>query len=313
MSDREQDQLWPHFVPLWSDLRKVDPTIVLAGGYGLFLKQRWLQAQVIPLRNDDGDTVTTVDGDSIQVRMIDSLVPLDRWLAQEPRVTKDLDFVAQINLIADSNMQQQIDQALNDHRYAVVEDNARWQFKKSLDEKIVIVEFHAAPPATLSPGLRIDERRVRPNPSLHMGIHGRNNPEAAGCNLRPFQFTLETTRVSVPNPVTWSMMKLTAMRDRFIRAQDENSTPENREKAQFQAIKHAQDVCRILGLMTRDESDKVPSIVATLQSLPIFSNTKLIAGEFFGKEDGSGRRSASAQWRQEDLSILCETLVEWFK
>jgi hypothetical protein len=43
MSGNEQDELWPHFVPIWTDLRNIAPGLLLAGGYGLFLKQQWLQ------------------------------------------------------------------------------------------------------------------------------------------------------------------------------------------------------------------------------------------------------------------------------
>ena len=38
MSETIQDELWPHFVPLWTDLRSIAPRLLLAGGYGLFLK-----------------------------------------------------------------------------------------------------------------------------------------------------------------------------------------------------------------------------------------------------------------------------------
>ena len=47
MSDEVQDELWPHFVPLWTDLRKIAPGLLLAGGYGLFLKQQWLISQAM--------------------------------------------------------------------------------------------------------------------------------------------------------------------------------------------------------------------------------------------------------------------------
>lgn len=39
------DLLWPHFQPLWRDLVAACSTnILVAGGYGLFLKQRWLSS-----------------------------------------------------------------------------------------------------------------------------------------------------------------------------------------------------------------------------------------------------------------------------
>ena len=41
------DLLWPHFRPLWRDLVAACSTnILVAGGYGLFLKQRWLSNTV---------------------------------------------------------------------------------------------------------------------------------------------------------------------------------------------------------------------------------------------------------------------------
>ena len=52
MGDEDEDLLWPHFAPLWIDLRQVTfPDILLAGGYGLFLKQRWLWSNFHYLRD----------------------------------------------------------------------------------------------------------------------------------------------------------------------------------------------------------------------------------------------------------------------
>jgi hypothetical protein len=66
------DLLWPHFMPLWQDLRAASSTgILIAGGYGLFLKQRWLS---------EGTPPRTV-------------VPIQNWRDAIPRVTKDVDLV----------------------------------------------------------------------------------------------------------------------------------------------------------------------------------------------------------------------------
>lgn len=42
MSSRTMDDsMWLHISPLWRDLQNIDATkILVAGGYGLFLKQR---------------------------------------------------------------------------------------------------------------------------------------------------------------------------------------------------------------------------------------------------------------------------------
>ena len=55
MAGIDGDILWPHFKPLWSDLRGLGTgNIQIAGGYGLYLKQQWLRENperqiVIPL------------------------------------------------------------------------------------------------------------------------------------------------------------------------------------------------------------------------------------------------------------------------
>jgi hypothetical protein len=41
----QDDPLWRHFEPIWGAIRAIDKRVLLAGGYALFLKQRWLLAQ----------------------------------------------------------------------------------------------------------------------------------------------------------------------------------------------------------------------------------------------------------------------------
>ena len=62
MSETIQDELWPHFVPLWTDLRSIAPRLLLAGGYGLFLKQQWLISQWHFLGTEDDDPGRKRDG-----------------------------------------------------------------------------------------------------------------------------------------------------------------------------------------------------------------------------------------------------------
>ncbi len=70
MNDGAQDELWPHFAPLWAELRAVAPGLLLAGGYGLFLKQRWLVSQLPSIGAGDRARI---------------LVPMHRWNDQTPR------------------------------------------------------------------------------------------------------------------------------------------------------------------------------------------------------------------------------------
>jgi hypothetical protein len=77
-----KDPLWSHFHPLWTDLSRVaSDDLLVAGGYGLYLKQRFLLANpALPIA-----------------------VPLDRWLDATPRVTKDLDLVLVWTLLPHKN------------------------------------------------------------------------------------------------------------------------------------------------------------------------------------------------------------------
>ncbi len=81
------DLLWPHFIPLWRDLAAAcSTTILVAGGYGLFLKQRWLSSQA----------------------SLPTVVPIQNWLDTTPRVTKDVDLVLGLDLIKDAGQQKSV-------------------------------------------------------------------------------------------------------------------------------------------------------------------------------------------------------------
>src|SRR5690606_27071994 len=120
------DPLWQHFAPLWSDLSAVDSSqLVIAGGYGLFLKQKWLFQP-------------SMHGNKI-------VVPVDRWKENSPRVTKDLDLVLGLNLISRREIHGEILSALEKNGFKVSEKKSgkRWQFSKELsDGNHALLEFH---------------------------------------------------------------------------------------------------------------------------------------------------------------------------
>lgn len=64
----DDDILWPHFRPLWFELRDLGAgEILIAGGYGLYLKQLWLGGN----------------------RELQIVIPLEQWVDAAPRVTND--------------------------------------------------------------------------------------------------------------------------------------------------------------------------------------------------------------------------------
>ncbi len=293
MSDLSgDDPLWPHFGPLWTDLQATaSQSILIAGGYGLFLKQRFLRANAgIPV-----------------------VIPLDRWTNASPRVTKDLDLVIGLDLIAEANSQKAFLSALEKHGFSVSENNPRWQFEKRVSEShTVVVDLHAPWPSQDQSNLQADRIRVKRKPSLgEEGIHGRANPEAVGCDLHPFRFVVDGMSVPVPNPVTWSIMKLTAMRDRWIISDDAAQSEERREFSRLQAIKHAQDVCRVVALVTRDERDTTPTVVEAIRATPEFTNANLIFNTLLTDDERLAAQIA-AGWSPEDFNLIRSTLSSWF-
>lgn len=75
----QDDPLWRYFEPIWAAIRAIDKRILLAGGYALFLKQRWLLAQA-------------------SSNVVSHIIPFDRWRDYMPRVTQDMDLVFGVNL-----------------------------------------------------------------------------------------------------------------------------------------------------------------------------------------------------------------------
>lgn len=294
MNDYPEDLMWPHFAPLWEDLRKAGgENLLLAGGYGLFLKQKWLLANPgIPV-----------------------IVPVQQWRDTSPRVTKDLDFVLGLELIAREETQKALRDALQKNLYTVIPKNKWWQFEKRLSEThSVTVDLHAPLPPKDHPHLRANNRRVKHKPSLRSaGIHALINPEAVGYDLHPYQFMLDGVQISVPNPVTWSLMKMAAMRDRWEQSQTADKPGEDRLNARDQATKHAQDVCRVVAMVTRKERDQASNVVDVIQTTQVFAHARQTFSEFFETEQGWGTRNVSLMWTSDNFMLIQETLASWFR
>ncbi|MBK5256672.1 MAG: hypothetical protein JJE39_11615 [Vicinamibacteria bacterium] len=230
-------------------------------------------------------------------------------------MTKDLDIVVGLELIADEATHRGIQTALAKQGFAASERNPRWQFEKRLSEShTVIVELHARRPAQDTPHLKADRYRIVRKPSLKAeGIHARLNPEAVGCELLPCEFEVEGVMVAVPNPVTWSVMKLTATRDRWRRSDEEARSIESRQFERAQAEKHAQDVCRAVAMTTRDESDAAQSVVDAIRATPEFESAGQALVEFFGDAGGRVARAVGPNWGTDDFALICKTLADWFR
>lgn len=294
MSNPIGGELWSTFAPLWSELRTLSPDLKLAGGYGLFLKQQWL---ALPA--------------SAGAR---PLLPLDRWEDAIPRVTKDIDLVAEVGLIGSAAAQEGVDAVLKRQGFEVVPANARWQFERKLEgDKSVVVDFHAPPPDQEGQGVKVASRRVKPHPSLGIGIHGRENPMAVCSDLAPFTFSLEGVGIVLPNPTTLALMKLAAAKDQYDSSQDASKTREERDVASGQARKHATDLFRSTAMMTREEYDQIPAVLDVASLSEAFGRGKAIFAELFGGDGSWGNLVASPAWKPGDHRDIQRMLATWFQ
>lgn len=287
------DPMWPTFFPLWTDLKSVaDEHLLVAGGYGLFLKQTWLLAHP--------DVLT--------------IVPIRQWREATPRVTGDFDFIT-MDLIANAETQKKVLAILEKHDFRVSERNPRWQFVKNLGGDLkVSLDLHSPIPLEGQSRLDIDRFRIKHKPSLgNKGIHARTNPEAVGCNYRAFPFELEGLLIKVPNPITWCIMKLTATRDQHSRSQDTGLAAKDRSYARKQSIKHARDVCRVVAMTTRDESDATPEVTEAVRLTPQYRNALEVASNYFQSEAGWVFQEVREAWEPADLQLIRATLMSWFK
>jgi hypothetical protein len=314
MSETPQDDLWPHFSPLWPDLRRIAPDLLLAGGYGLFLKQQWLISQQDFPGTKTGDFITDPKGGRIVLKEIRTLIPIRRWLEQSPRVTKDFDLIVSADIIASAEDQQSLHKLLESHNFAVVPENAQWQFAKRIGEnRQVVLDFHTPSPPDAREDLRVQSRRVKPRPSLgQIGVHGRENPEAIGSELHPFAFMLDGLELAVPNPVTFTMMKLAALHDRWSASQDISQSAENRERQSDQARKHAQDIFRIVAMMTREENEKADEILKAVRGCTAYPSAATAVSQFFKSNDGWGSQAVRQRWQPDDFMAIQNTLAAWF-
>lgn len=286
------DPLWPHFAPLWRDLRSEGhASMAVAGGYGLFMKQEFIKVH--------SETAT--------------IIPLSQWKDATSRVTKDVDIVLGLDIISDKEEQGRFVEVLHKHEYCATPENPRWQFRKTISEShSVIVEFHAQRPSLNIPNLRVGDYRVKHKPSLGPGgVHGRLNPEAVGCELQPFPISIDGLEFLLPNPVTWTMMKLAAMNNYWMESQDTSRTDDSRDLARSQAFKHANDVGRIVALVTRDERDHCTEVVDAIGKTEEFSQAAEILQEM-----GGNTTPLMAQWENiweaEDLLVIKQTLDGWY-
>jgi len=253
--------------------------LLLAGGLGLYLKQRHLL--------DTGAR---------------TLLPSSRW--PTARTTQDIDLVLRAEIVVDSEAMSRHRIALDTLGFEVV-PGAEWmKFKRVVDGRDVVVDIMVGPLGPLEAQVKRDAVRVRPPGSK--GLHARATDDALGVEHEPHRIEVvsgdRSCEVLVPQAFPFALMKLGALRDRINDADKD----EGRH--------HALDLYRIVAMLTEAE-DAVASLLAERHTDDgRLRSAVRVVEDLLAPEDGLGRirmrehplcpTDADADWLAAELFRL---------
>jgi hypothetical protein len=222
------DLLEDSLLDLLDELHNTEVRPILGGGYGLYLKQRFL--------HETG------------ARALLGSIP-------EARSTNDLDLFLRTEVVADAHQFRQVAEALERLGCRPIESLKYLQFIRDVfaagERREVKFDILTGPP---HPG--VDTRRIRTDPvrwrprSPGIALHARPTPEAVAIEehlieipLRRRPATVEPyqTVVLLPQPFSYALMKLFALRDRMDDAYKDFGRH------------HALDLYRIIAMATEAE------------------------------------------------------------
>jgi hypothetical protein len=217
--------------------------ILLGGGYGLYLKQLHLAKTGVR-----------------------TLIDADLWPA--PRATEDLDLMLSAELVADARSMTVLRAALDTLEYEVIEGSEYLQFVRTVGAtRVVKVDLLTAQLDVLKniPAIRADSRRARPAAADRPDLHAHPTDGALTLTEAPLVIEVSgtlsngqafATRVTIPHPFSYLLMKLTAYRDR------------RNDPDKDMGRHHALDVFRIVAMLTEPERDQVQANVLRFTAGP---------------------------------------------
>jgi hypothetical protein len=191
---------------LLHEVKGTDIKLIIGGGFGIYLKTN-------------------------HVRRIGVRTLLIEW--PEPRSTNDLDLYLRPELLIQSAKLKPLAEAIARLGYQVVPGAEKYQFVKpgpgGVETGSIKIDILTGPQNHFQgTGVKADDRRVRPNPSV--GIHAHPVDEAPtleeGLLSEALTGKLSSgepwlAEVFLPHPYTFLMMKLFAFRDRLDDADKE--------------------------------------------------------------------------------------------
>lgn len=236
------------------------PKLIIGGGYGLYLKQIYLAANL-----------------QLQTLFSPRSLPV-------ARTTQDIDLILRAEIVTNSDSMQRIRTALDDLNFTVVDTAKYTQFTRPIGPGSVKIDLLSAPLGDFAVRVPKDVRRVRPKPSVK--LHASKLEEAVGVDRHAIVISVTGTlsngemhqaEVLIPQSFSYLMMKLFAFRDRFDDA--------NKDLGQH----HALDIYRIVGMLRRDEDPLVRELSKELGTHPKVVDGRYIACKYFVSKNGLGR------------------------
>ena len=245
------------------ELRDAEIRLIIGGGYGLYLKRRYLEAA--------GET---------------HLLPL----IPEARSTNDLDMFLATEILADLSKAKAVLATVQRLGFTAVKDRENFQFLKAfpVGRQSFEVKIDFLTPMPNNPvaqgALDIQERRVRNKKSG--GIHAHKAEEAIAVEDKPVSVVLTGLRttgenfsgqVYLPQAYAYLLMKLFAFRDW-----------EQVKQNPGYASKHALDVYSIVAMITEEELAVAEQASRIYWHRPEAREAAAIVQEFFARTTDLG-------------------------
>ena len=275
---------------LLKQIEGTDIRLIIGGGFGIYLKAE-------------------------HIRKLDAQTLIDPQFWPEARSTNDLDLFLRPELLVDSARLKALAQAISDLDYKPVPGAEKYQFIKPAgggrEAATLKIDILTGPRAAFSKSnVRVDDRRVRPRPSVGLHAHPVDEAPTLERNLLPVTVsgTLSsgepwTGEVFLPHPFTFAMMKLFAFRDRL--------KDRDQEKAQY----HALDVYSIVATTTEEEWKQALMLRDEFQQHPFVIEAAHIAHEYFARPEQMGLiRLQESRYYRDDFNLrdFSSVLLELF-
>jgi len=272
---------------LLAELRFSDIPLIIGGGYGIFLKTEHVRRNNFP----------TI---------------LSEW--PETRATSDIDLFLRPELLIQPGRLLPLAEAIRRLGYSVIPSAEKYQFVKKGKEGIgeIKIDILTGPQSRFTgSGIKADNRRVHPNPSVGLHAHPVNEAPTLENHLLAVPLSGMLTNgqqysgeVYIPHPYTCLMMKLFAFKDRV--------KDQSKEFGRY----HALDLYSIVATTMETEWNMFSAFRGQLNGEPIAQKASEIVAEYFSRPSDPGilRMRESRYFRPNlQIKLFIDILRESFE